>query len=358
MKSISKILCVAAAFAALASPSLAADIFTSGAYTSDVPKVSRISRTGVYLKGDLGIANGDRDISRTIRREGTVNANEAALDDAFGNGDGTLDEAEKADIADAMATLNIPGSFNADNGLSIPLIGDIAKFGADDDFTENFIFGGEISYLVSQPGSRFGFEVGIGATFYGDNETVINHVGLPASYVGGTAASDFVVGTDDCSTINTCAGDTSHFGTQTGSLSVERNYDVDLVFRPYLFATDRLGLYATIGASVAEATAKFSNGPSGPLLNANLDEGLTTNRKDTDHSIGLVLGGGAQWWVTDRIVAGVDYTWKRHEFDFNADSGATQELGGGVDVGVSANDHVTVKDSVHAVKGRIIIKLD
>ena len=337
----------ASATVMLAAQANAADLGqqpTQDSLYDDVPHGTPFAPSGLYLKGDLGIANGERATHRQIDRQ---------LDAEFTpqdfNANGNADEADAWETF--LGTSNIPYTRDG-NTFTVPFIADSLGLNDDQNWSST-VFGGEISYLYRAPRSRFGFELGVGATFYNDDSaTDTEHNSIAGTYQAGTAASEFVVGPFNCSTVNTCAGDTSHF-TQSGFLDVERNYDIDLTGRVHFFAVDRLSVYGGGGISWAKADIMGANGPDsgGSFYQTAFNESKT--------SLGYVLNFGTNYWLTDNATIMLDYTYKRHKFDAANGNSRHQTIFPGVlDVNHGVTDNVDIEDNVHAVKVRLGVKLN
>jgi opacity protein-like surface antigen len=281
------------------------------------------SHSGLYITGSLGIANGNRDISRDITKEvgrfksDKCGADRKCKDDSKTDVDETADNTEE------------------DVRYETPFITDLFTFKDGDDF-RTVAGGAEISYMFQPVGTRFALELGVGVNFYGNNETTHNFTNGVPQIVGG---ENICCGLD--------VGDNA-FNKANGTLSVERDYDIDLVMRGHYFVTDRLAFNAGIGASIAAAKIKGSHTTDAPNADA-----YATAFDDTDHSIGYVLTAGALYWVTDNITFGVQYDYKRH--DFNVDTDRTTDTD---PIYRRVTDHVGVEDEVHTVKARLGIKLN
>jgi opacity protein-like surface antigen len=271
------------------------------------------SHSGLYITGSLGIANGNRDISRAITKEkGHFDLDNCGDDAACGDGDATTDDVVRTET---------------------PQIADLLTLRDGDDF-RTVAGGAEISYMFQPVGTRFALELGVGVNFYGNNETKHNF----ADETPQITCCGSLVGRDARNSAD-------------GTLSVERDYDIDLVMRGHYFVTDRLAFNAGIGASIAAAKISGSHTADG-FRHA---DDYATAFDDTDHSIGYVLTAGALYWVTDNITFGVQYDYKRH--DFNVDTARTTDN----DVSQTyrtVTDHVGVEDEVHTVKARLGIKLN
>lgn len=304
--------------------------------------VSGVNHSGFYITGSLGIASGDRDMSRTIDRNVDLELDTTNYD--------------ADDIAEAQAELaavGVPSSLNG-NVLNIPLIADRLGFGDSRD-VDSTVFGGELSYLWHMPSRRLGFEIALGATFYNDDATALSHSGLAGQYVGGTALADFNFnqGQFTCADIQTCAGDPSKF-TQTGIVTFERDFDIDLIGRVHFFAMDNLSLYAGAGPSFARGKVKGFNVDD--TLAANGRNDLSTSFDEDVSSVGYVLNLGAQYWATPRITVGLDYTYKQHDFDASTSGSFAEPIHEGVDLVGASRDRVDIEDGIHAIKGRIGFK--
>jgi opacity protein-like surface antigen len=338
-----KTLMITASVLALTSGAQAADFRGSvkdePVFSSPAPSANR---GGFYIRGDLGIANGERDISRRIDREAGIDL------------DVTGEKAEDVqDFRDTLSGFNVPSTLDG-NTLSIPLIGDRLGLSDRDDFSSS-VFGAEALYLWQPGNGRMGFSVGLGATFYGDAESRMSHAGANGKFVGGTALADFQAGGFECSDIGTCAGDPSPF-SQTGTLHVERDFDIDLVGRIHYFATDRLALNAGLGVSFARANLSGVN-----VSDQGANEAFGTRFDEDDTAIGLIATVGADYWLTDRITIGASYDYKHHEFSADASSRASTPLGGPnspVSIYGKSHDSADVEDDIHTFKAKIGFKID
>lgn len=329
----------------LASGAIAADLGS----TKDDPifgsaKVSS-TKSGFYISGSLGVAEIDRSVSRSVERNINLDVNTTGA---------TAEEI--ADAQDELAEFGIPSAVNG-NTLSIPLIGDRLGLKDSDELSAT-VFGGELSYLY-HPGGRFGFSLGLGGTVYNDAESSHAYAGQAGKFVGGTAASDFSVPTSPttnftCADVATCAGDPSPF-PQSGFVTVDRDYDIDLIARVHFFATDRLALNIGAGASLARAKVSGGNFSGGTGVVA---DAFDTSYSKDDTTVGLVLAAGVDYYLTDRITVGLDYNYKRHTFEIDSSSGATLPLG--TEAALSGGSKVSdeIEDESHTIKAKIGFKLN
>jgi opacity protein-like surface antigen len=336
--------------AIMSGQALPADIY--GGSTKDDPGYADTpaqywSPTGFYIRGDLGIANGDRSTDRDITRN---------LD-----GELTVKDEDHAEwVAEGLTDLNVPFTQDGNNFL-IPLIADRLGYGADQSW-DSMVFGGEIAYLHAIPNTRFGVEIAAGVTFYDDDDstTTTGHVNRAGRYLGGTAASEFNFGGGafTCADIATCAGDPSHF-TQSGFASVHRDHDIDLILRGHFFAAENLSFYVGAGPSWARADISGANAPDAGQIPAQIEGFYPTAFSDTESSIGYVLNAGLLFWATDRVTVGADYTYKNHDFDASAsNSGSFDVFPDFLSLSGGAQDRVSVEDDVHTIKARIGFKLN
>lgn len=323
----------------LTSQALATDL--GGGSSKDTPDygspVHNVS--GLYVSGTVGVANGDRDVSRTISRDIGLEIDTTGIDPQ-----------DVQDAHDDLQAVGIPSTINADN-LTIPLIADKLSGNGSDDI-DGMVYGAEVSYLYQFPGRRFGLEVGLGATFYDDADSANVHVGEVGTYTGGTAASDFNFGGGlDCTAINTCAGDPS-FYSQSGFIAFGRDYDIDLIARVHYFITEQLAVNVGGGVSWAQANV------SGASVVDSTYTGLNTRFDEDVSSVGFVLTAGLNYWVTDRIVVGAAYEYKPHSFDVDASATDTFALGPDARLIGNAHDSAEIEDKIHAIKARVSIKLN
>lgn len=328
----------------LAAPAFAADVFHQGGGLKDGgsdPVVERSeNHSGIYITGNLGVAQGNRSVTHTIDRNVDLTV------------DTTGHTAEEVSDAQAeLATANIPSYVDGAN-LVVPLIADRLGIGSDHDFSST-VFGGEISYLYQIPNSRVGVELGIGVTSYGDAETESGHSGVAGKYVGGTLLSDADFGGGPiCTGMATCAGDASHF-PQSGFVKVDRDLDVDLIARLHYFVTRDIAINAGGGLSWARANIK-----AGSTNDVGSYTGLDTGYNQDDTSLGYVLTAGATWWATDRITVGVAYDYKHHNFNADGSASDSIDFGSGVGLRGASHDSVDVEDDVHTIKAKIGFKLN
>jgi len=345
----------------------AADVYGGQSY-KDKPVETfadpTVSRSGFYITGALGVANGDRSIDRGIGRGVDLGI------DADLNGDGTVDPAEEAALQQAatqLGTVGIPSTLS-DAGLNIPLIADRLNLNDSDSFS-SAVFGGGVSYLVQFPNSRWGVSLGLDATVYNNAESSEHHTDAVGQFTGGTALADFNVGGANCSTLNTgtCAGEPAVlFGvplTQSGTLSFDREFDIDVPIKLHLLS-GQWGFNVGAGPSWARGSLSGGNAPTDGLSSAingvlpGFSKGLTTKFDDDDTALGFVVTAGVQYWATDRLVIGVQGDYKHHTFEFDAASSNTSTLGGPISLTSHAKDSVEVEDDVYSVKATVSYKLN
>jgi opacity protein-like surface antigen len=309
-----------------ASPALSADI---GGGSKDAPVYDgpALNRSGFYVTGTVGYAKGERDGYGSIAtdKHGTV-----VLDE-----EGNPTELDTVGEDGPLAGL-ATGEF---------IFSDLLEGRKSDDF-DSTIFGGDVSYLIHLPDRRFGVELGVGATFYADNQMKAAFGGFPVATGKG----------DGCPA---CAypdvGEEQNHG-QLGSVSFERDFDIDLTAKGHYFVLENLSLYAGGGLSIAQGSASAEHASNYSV--AGQAEGVFDNSfKKNDTSIGYVLLAGAQYWATDRIVVGVEYSYKKHEFDIG-DSSTTDAAVFGDAYRYGVTDKLEIDDEIHAVKARVGIKLN
>jgi opacity protein-like surface antigen len=280
----------------------------------DAPRNS--ARGGFYIKGDLGIANGDRSVSRNISGEaGEVNEDDHGPDRENNTADDTLTDAFYYDpeAIGALNSINDSGSF------------------------DSTVFGGEVSYLWHRPASRVGLEVAVGATFYNDSKTSHGFDDVIAGKF--REIDDGVLGAPEDFDV-----------AIAGYTDVERDLDIDLILRGHYFLAHNLSVYAGGGLSLAKATI---SGGAGAEVNG---DPVEHSFKDSVWAPGYVLNAGAQFWLTEQITIGVDYTYKVHEFDTTKSSLFEENPGDEGDY-LSVKDKASVEDEVHAIKARLGVKL-
>lgn len=268
------------------------------------------SRSGFYISGNLGIASGDREV------RGSVTGERYPL--------GTYDPEDPETFVQSYELKEglVEGPLNVNHFL---------PFGKDDSF-DSTVFGGEVSYLVHIPSTRFGVELGLGGTVYTNSDTTVTFSGIPTDFPG-------------------TEHEAPSYDSVSGSAKFERDFDIDLVAKGHFFVTNDLSIYGGGGISWARANLK------GGHDNTNTPEGTYDNAYDeNDSAFGYVLVAGAQYWVTDRIVVGLDYSYKNHEFGFNSSSSLDTDDDGAVRR--KTGDHVDVEDEVHTVKAKIGFKLN
>ncbi len=366
---MNRILAVALGATILSAPAMAADAYSKGGSLKDSePQASytgSANHSGFYITGALGIADGDRSIRRDINR-----GLDAHIDRFDTDSDGDIDSDDDQNIADAqaqLATVGIPSALDSDGGLTIPLIGDHLGIGDSDGFSST-VFGGGLSYLFQMPERRIGISLGIDATFYNDAESSSGHTDAVGTFTGGTALADFNSGGFSCANINTCAGQPAALGnlalTQTGFLTFDRDFDIDIPVKLHWFVSDKFALNIGAGPSWARGNLKGTNVPTdagSSALNAALpgfSKGLSTVHDDDDTALGYVITAGAQYWVTDRIVLGIQGDYKEHTFEFDAASSNSAPVGGPLSLITRSHDSVEVEDSVYSIKATASFKLN
>lgn len=340
----------------LTTPAMASDIYGGSAgSTKDAPTQTVSSNhSGLYITGGLGVADIDRDTRRDINRGTDLNL------------DVTGEKPEDvADFRSDLATVGIPSSLNGNN-LSIPLVADHLGRGDSDELTSMVLSAG--AFYLHQMNSRFGVSIGLDGVFYNNAETTSGHVDATGTFVGGTALADFNFGGTTCADVGTCAGQPANlFGTpltQTGVLEFDHDLDIDLPIKVHFFLNDRVALNVGAGPSWARGSLKGANGPTDAITTAingavpGFSNGLTTRFDDEDWALGYVLTAGAQWWLTDRVVLGVQGDYKNHTFDFDASSSSTVPLGGPLSLTSHSRDRVEVEDDIFSIKATASIKLN
>ncbi len=328
------------ALVALTGAAAAADTYASQrGSTKDAPvDTTTFDPSGVYFGGFVGHATIDRSIRRDVQRE-------LGLDVTIPQ------NATQQDIDDLAKLLSdngvrSGGSQTPGGNFTIPLAGDLLT-GATQDDLSTVVFGAEALYLRKL--GSIGVSVGGGVTFYGDSDTRSNYSGV----VGSNA-----LGTVICPAVNTPAGcsNPSVLQGQSGFVSVERDFDVDLIARLHWFATDRFAINAGAGVSFARANIKAGNfadvGSVGGAINAHLP-GLNTTIDEDDTSIAPVFTVGADYWATDRLKLGLAYEYKNHEFDAKGSNSASAP-----NVYATSNDSVKIEDDTHIVKLGVLLKLN
>lgn len=330
-----KFLLVTASALALSTGAHGADVYSQGSIKdSGFAEPVSHSRSGIYLTGALGWASIERDASASIKNQknelGTVCASED--DDCGDVGD--------FNQADELVAGQVAG----------PLVFSDALSGRASDDQSAMVFGGELSYLFHLPNQRFALELGLGGTFYTDNESSVSFAGIPT--ITGTAAGGPVFGYPDI-------GEAHDENATAGHVSFERDYDIDLVAKGHVFVTNNLSLYAGAGLSWAQASMNGSYGSTyATAYGLPAAEGVFDNSfSDDDSSLGYVLMAGFQWWATDRIVIGGEYSYKAHEFDFSAGK-TTDAIVSREAYRYNTNGTVEVDEDVHAFKLRAGLKLN
>lgn len=284
---------------------------TFGSTTSDVV-VASTNKSGLYINGSLGFSSGDRSI------DGTASGEKIYLDNEFDdNGDPILVE----DLTDNR---------NVDH---------IFKFGGDDKIS-GMVFGGGVSYLWQPAGTRFGIELDADTSFYTDNETSLKYGGFATDHPGQ-------------------GNESTSSDPLSGSLKFQRDFDIDLVAKAHIFVRDDLSFYAGAGVSFANATLKGSHSThdNSPADNQISDTIYKNSYDETDASVGLVLAAGAKWWINERVTLGLDYNYKRHDFDFETKSVADDKdcL---EDLRRYSADKIGVEDDLHTVKVKLGYRLN
>ena len=211
------------------------------------------------------------------------------------------------------------------------------------------VFGGEISYLYRPNGSRFGFEVGLGGTFYTDNESKGGFIGTP-TITGGTF-TELPCGSH-------CVGDPANFGRdsadQAAAFKFERDFDIDLVGRVHFFVLDNLAV--NVGAGPSWAFASFSGGTES--LSSNPDHRAYDGKfSGDDNSLGYVLTAGVTFWATDRLTIGAAYEYKNHSWDFDVNKTTADAVADG-ETYRNLKGHGEVEDELHLFKVRAGLKLN
>lgn len=286
-----------------------------GAYVEQVPTSTR---TGLYIRGDLGLAWGDRDASARI--VGQKN---------------NLDAVDGPEVEDDKPVAGL-----IDDGM---VFRDLLAGRLSDDFDAT-VFGGEIGYLWQFPANRkWGLELAVGGTVYGDNDTATAFGGDPV--ITGK-------GEDFPANIYPDIGEANIY-SQMGHVSFERDFDIDILPRIHFFPTNNMSLYVGAGVSIAKGSLKGSHASDYGFADGVFDNAID----DDDTDVGLVLNVGGTWWMTDRLTLGLDYTYKRHEFDFDAGR-STDAAVGREAYRYSVDSSVNVEDDVHAVKARLGFKLN
>lgn len=348
---------------------LAAALMSSGAYAADVynpgstkdagvfGEVKSSNRSGVYINGSLGYADIDRETSNSVTRDTGVTY--AIPADASAE-----DLAEIADIVNKLQTEGVPvnGSVAAGGSLSAPVWIDrlLSRDGQD---ASGLIYGGGISYLWHR-GGGIGVEVGIAADIYANGDTSSAVADAHPTIVGGYGSQPAVFPNDfqapgQCAQNATtyCAGNPAGF-SQNSWMSIDRQYDIDLPIKLHYFLNDRLSIYGGGGPSFAVASISGGTGGNYAAWTGVKNE-YDNNFKDTDTSIGFVLVAGANWWMTDRVLFGIEGSYKQHRFE--ADGGkSTSVPAGNADFGSyrAVGQHIEADDEVFAVKAKIGIKLN
>jgi opacity protein-like surface antigen len=321
----------------------AADVYQQGGGLKDESPAEyrNNGRGGFYIKGDLGIANINRDASVNVDREVGL---DAPVPDS--DGDGDIDDVDKDALSASLDAASIPHRFGDSDNVLVPLIGDRLN-GVDGVDLDTMTFGGEVSYLFHRPSSRFGFEIGLGITGYSDAESSHGYLNENGKLVSGTLISDNA----GCAGIGACAGDESPF-TQSGAIKFDRDFDIDLIGRVHYFATDRLALNVGGGVSWARGNITAANLADNAFLS-----GLDTSMDEDVSSIGFVLTAGATYWITNNITFGFAYDYKQHTFDADASAADSVPLGGGASIYGISSHNVEVEDQVHTLKARLGVKL-
>lgn len=326
---------IAAVAAFFATSANASDLFGNSAKDtpSEVVSYKAPTRSGIYITGTLGIANGDRDIDQDI----STQKNKLLTPDGFED-DGVTPKFKPALVGDLDEAGNIAGDLVYSDHLSLPF---------SDDFDDT-VFGGELSYLWQLPNKRFGIEFGVGGTFYTDNETNVSFEGERGTITAlgdGSPANRY----DDVGELNSLVA-------HTGTTSFSRDYDIDVVAKAHLFVNDQLSVYAGGGLSWAQASLKTSHTTAYNV--GGTTAGVFDNAfKQDDSSLGYVLVAGAQYWATDRIVLGFEYNYKQHDFDFDGSSSTDAAVkSNAYRYGVS--DEISVDDVEHLFKLKASLKLN
>jgi len=313
-----KLLITTASVLALSTSAYASDLRGSIKDTAFVEQIPTSTHSGLYIRGDLGLAWGDRDASASIA--GQKNNLKA--------------------LTGSEVTGGKPAAGLIDDGL---VFRDLlsGRMGDDIDAT---VFGGEIGYLWQfRSNPQFGLELALGATFYDDDGTETDFGGKPT-------VTD--KGTNFPSNAYPNVGKPNIYG-QMGHVSFERDFDIDLIPRVHFFPTNNVSIYAGVGLSWARSSLDGEHASNYSYAKGVFDNAID----DEDTSLGYVLNVGGTWWATDRLTFGLDYTFKKHEFDFDAGRSTDAAVGGSA-YRYNVDSSVDIDDEVHAVKARIGYKIN
>lgn len=271
--------------------------------------------SGLYLNGHLGSGWIDRS------KDGSVHGQKTR-------------EVENPDDAEG-----------APETITESIFTDLLKFSDDEDDINPLMYGGGLSYLYKIPHSRFGLELGVEGTFYGDNRS---DVSFDAAPVVTQSLDDFVYGYPD-------VGDDQGY-SQAGIFSFERNHDIDLLLKGHYFVKPNLSLFFGGGPSWASATGSGSHASNYHPVLGDAAAGVLDNsfKKDSD-ALGFAVVGGANWWIDDNVALGVGAYYKRHDFDFSDGSTATAEIGDTYTY--NAKDILDVEDEIWGARAELKIKL-
>jgi opacity protein-like surface antigen len=344
MSTTSKALAAIAIMATIVTPARAADVYGGESYKDGPgPEYRQPGHGGFYISGTLGYAWTDREYSRTIDREVGVDVKLPTKNVTQEDIDHVADELTKAGVAHR-------GNLVPGGNLIIPLLGDILKFGTDDD-ANGFTYGAGVQYLFHN-GGRYGVSIGADVEGYGNGESKYKHTDLAGKISGGNLLGDH----GGCGGPGTgCAGEDSPF-SQSGTASVDRQFDIDLVLMGHIFITDRLAVHAGGGISFARAEVCGTNksGSTNPMLIKAFDTGFC----DDDFAIGGVIKGGLQYWLAENVTIGFDATAKWHGFEASGDSYNSVNLDRAGDIKLygQSSDTVEADDVVVGAKGRLSVK--
>lgn len=336
MKRVSTIAVLAAFFgsAALAN---AADVYEPGGLKDDIVGGQytpdyRQNNSGIYINGHLGFTRIDRSGTGSI----TGSKNELLVTDGVdddGNPifvtatDENLEDGDPLFVGDNIFTDFLTGS--------------------SEDELDKFVYGGGLSYLYHR--GRFGLEIGLEGSFYSNNETKRDFVGAPTI----TNLNTFGEG------IYGDVGDDQLYG-QLGSVSFERNYDIDLILKGHYFPRPDISLFVGAGPSWANASAKGSHVSNYHEINSAVAGavGVLDNSFDQDdNSLGFALVAGINWWADENVVVGAEAFYKRHEFDFGSSSTSNDTIGGSA-YQFKVSDELEVEDEQWGIKARAAVKLN
>jgi opacity protein-like surface antigen len=302
------IVLAALAVALSGSGAYAADAYSRGGSTKDVDDgpVVVSTKSGFYVSGNLGlVVDGDRRVTQRTRRE---NGDLEDGDDPDGDGP-LLAPEDTVQVPDDISSLTNSSSADLDDMK---------------------VFGGEVSYLWQIPGRPAGLELGLAGTFYRDSKTVHAWTGMANySLKNGEEVDPTPTGFDS-----------------EGFTKVERKYDIDLVLKAHYFLRDRWSVYA--GGGISYARADISGGSRNSLA------AYDNEFKNSESAFGYVVVLGSQYWITENIIAGLEYNYKEHSFDLG---GSTTRTGDAADSARAdytvAGDRGSADDRLHIVKGKV-----